>query len=193
MEAVIAWAAAHPILAWSGGIVALIILLALAYGVFVLWVLWDNIDRSGAKLVSESFTVRHDTDDLLIFTWSIRSAGKFAARDVRVWMSITARQKTGHSAAWRFHFKAATLESGNCTDFDIRVSRSELARLAHDFNQGRISLSAHYSSSSPKKRPKPFGVMGPQIHYALAVAEVSGKACVTVTDFTPIDPWRRIL
>jgi hypothetical protein len=189
METIIAWAATHPILAWSGGLAALIILLALAYGVFVLWVLWDSIDRSGAKLMPEILAVRHDAEDVLVFTWSIRSVGKFAARDVHVWMSITARQKTGHSAAWRFHSKVATLETGTCTDFDIRVSRSELARLAHDFNHGRISLSTHYSSSSPKKRLKPMGVMGPQVHYALAVAEVSGKASVTVTDFTPIDPY----
>lgn len=191
METIIAWATAHPILAWSGGIAALIVVLALAYGVFVLWVIWVNIDRSGAKLISEGLTVIHDTNDEVVFTWSVRSTGKFAARDVYIWMNLTSKQTTGRSAAWRFNPKITSFEPGTCTDFDLCVSRGELVRLARDFDRGTISLSWHHSSSSPKKPPKLFGVMGPQVHYALAVGEVGGEACVTVTDFTAIDPYTR--
>ena len=194
MEVIIAWASAHPILAWSvAGVAALVVLLALAYGLFVLWVIWDNIDRSGTKLVSEGFAVLHDKNiDEVAFIWTVRDSGKFAARDLRVWMNVSTKQKAGRTASWRLNRTVAALAPGELIDFDIRVSRSELTRLSRDFDKGTITLWSHYSSSSPRKPPKPFGASGPNAHYTLTVGEIGGEACVTVTDFTPIDPYRRI-
>lgn len=191
MERISAWAAAHPILSWSvGGVIALIVLVVLGYGILRLWMNWHRVDRSGAKLIAANLTVHHDIDsDDIVFTCPLHNQGRHAARDLHVGMSLVSRQKAGFTASWRFSRTIAELAPGKHIDFDIRVSRTELARLASNFNTGTIGLWSNYSSSRPHKAINSYGAIGPRVRYALAVGEVGGKACVTVTDFTLIDPY----
>ena len=199
MQIIVAWMLAHPVMAWSAmGVAAVVVLLALVFVLYMLvlyilgWVLSGRVkDRSGAKLNGDAFSVTpDDTTDEIVFRWIIANNGKFAARQLRTGMNIRPILRNGLAVSWRLSRDWDVLEAGNHVEIVIRIARDELSRLAGEFEDGSVVLWSYYSSARPKKPVKFAGMAGPRLRFRLAVGQVHGRDCLTVTDFTSIDFFR---
>ncbi len=179
----------------AAGVAGIIIVVA------ILWVLMFfiatirskfDVDRSGASLTISAFTAVHDADnDHMVFTWTLTNRGKFAAKELRLGISVRSTQKDGIAATWRLNRKLGRLNPADHVEVVMPIARGELARLAGDFDNGAVSLWSYYSSARPNRTPNDFGVAGPRMRYKLGVGQVGGQDCVTVTDFQAVDYFGR--
>ena len=196
METVKVWISGHMFLTgllagMAAVIVAVISLWSLVFFIAAIRSKF-KADRSGANLTVSTFTTFHDRDnDQIVFTWTLKNRGKFAAREVRLCVSFRSTQKDGVAATWRLNRTIALLGPADRVDVAIPIARGELARLAGDFDNGAVSLWSYYSSTRPNRAPNGFSVAGPRMRFKLAVGKVGNQDCVTVTDFMAVDYFGR--
>ncbi len=189
MKTIVAWVSAHPIVTWSvAGVAAIAVLLFAATVIFVLVQRQRCKDRSGVTLTADLFTAVFDERaDEIVFTWTSVNPGKFAARRLRTTVNLRITHGDDLSATWRLSREVTALEPGTHADFALRIARSELIRLARDFKDGNLTMWSYYSASSPKKPAGIYIAPGLRKRFKLAVGQVGGQDCVTLTDPTPVD------
>jgi len=196
MKTIIVWLSAHPIVAWlitgfdvlAGLIIVVWLTIWVLAHLFALIHFRRRKDRSGADLSNAVFAIKHDDAlDEIVFSWTLTNRGNFGARQLRMGANFRANQKDGQIASLRLTKEMAVLAPGDCVEVAIRIARSELGRQARDFDEGSVGFWCNYSLASPKKPAGGFVAFGPKQRFKLAVGQIGGQNCITVTDLMPID------